>query len=190
MSRCLVICFLHRRWGLSPSHGPIAGSSFGADELSQTLQRLLPELHPVHGTYSIFEERGERARAESACIGMLALVAKRYDIYTHAQASGKLLQLQWEQLQEIVSWTDPNNEHVHAVLVLLAVRGLGKSKALISQVPEQEQNPEKAVLYLMDDQAHVVPSVEQLSIAALMSLNLVLQNVTMEDVFSGSRRPM
>ena len=96
-----------------------SGSISSMTALSQQLQQLLPELHPFYGTYSVFEEGLDRARAESACISMLALLANRYDIYTNAQSSGKLLHLQWEQLQEIVSWAEPTERHAHAVLVLL-----------------------------------------------------------------------
>jgi len=136
--------------------------ALGAEGLAQKLQRLLPEIHPTRGTYSVFEERAERGRAESACIGILALLTNRYDIYTYVQSANKLSHLQWEQLQEIVTWINPTDKHVRAVLVLLAMRGLGKSKALLSQIPEQDQRPERAVLYLMEEQQNVVPSVARL----------------------------
>ncbi|CAE7936522.1 eag [Symbiodinium sp. KB8] len=140
----------------------LTDGTLGAEGLPQKLHRLLPEIHPTRGTYSVFEEGAERGRAESACIGILALLANRYDIYTYVQSTNKLSDLQWEQLQEIVRWITPTEKHVRAVLVLLAIRGLGKSKGLLSQVPEEDKHPERAVLYLMEEQINVVPSVAKL----------------------------
>ncbi|CAE7740577.1 eag [Symbiodinium sp. CCMP2456] len=150
------------RFGVASLIVELTDGTLGAEGLSQKLQRLLPEIHPTRGTYRVFEEGAERGRAESACIGILALLANRYDIYTYVQSANKLSQLQWEQLQEIVRWIHPTEKHVRAVLVLLAMRGLGKSKAVLSQVPEQDQRPERAVLYLMEEQKNVVPSVAKL----------------------------
>lgn len=46
------------------------------------------------------------------------------------------------------------------VLVLLAIRALGKSKFVLCQVPSHNRRPESAVLYLVDYNSNVVPSIK------------------------------
>ena len=66
----------------------------------------------------------------------------------------------------IVGFT--SQEKIHAVLVLLAIRSLGKSKSVSSQVPKDERSPESVVLHLIDNFRNVVPSVQALSEDGLM----------------------
>ena len=54
------------------------------------------------------------------------------------------------------------------MLVLLAIRSLGKSKIVSNQVPKHERSPENVVLYLIDNYKNVVPSVQALSEEGLM----------------------
>ena len=56
-----------------------------------------------------------------------------------------------------------SEEKIHAVLVLLAIRSLGKSKAVASQIAITERSPEHVVLHLIDEYQNVVPSVTRLS---------------------------
>eukprot|EP00438_Fugacium_kawagutii_P023175 Skav200832 [mRNA] locus=scaffold3034:121137:125135:+ [translate_table: standard] len=83
----------------------------------------------------------------------------RYDIFTQPQAdSVKLLESQWLELQQIVSWIDPRqmeSQELDQVLrtcpaaqVLLAIRGLGKSKAVMQQISPELRRPERAVIHL------------------------------------------
>jgi len=138
-------------------------------EISEQLQTTLPEISPDHGPHVLFEQGLERDRAESSCICTLALVHNRYDIFTNVQPpSAKLLTSQWDQLQEIVSWIRPTKDKIHAVLVLLAIRSLGKSKSVTNQVPKGERSPESVVLHLIDNFKNVVPSVQALSDEGLM----------------------
>ena len=53
------------------------------------------------------------------------------------------------------------------MLVLLAIRPLGKSKAVASQCPQNERSPESVVLHLIEQFDNVVPSVQGLSAAGL-----------------------
>ena len=62
-----------------------------------------------------------------------------------------------------MQWIQPTTEKIHAVLVLLTIRSLGKSKAVASQVPSGERSPEQVVLHLIDEYRNVVPSVQRLS---------------------------
>ena len=56
-----------------------------------------------------------------------------------------------------------HKDQVHAVLVLLAIRSLGKSNNVAKQVPLDERVPEKVVLHLIDNYTNVIPSVRELS---------------------------
>jgi len=128
--------------------------------LAQNLQELLPELNPEFSPHIVFEQNAERDRAESSCISIMSLWKDRYEIFTQPQAPNvKLRPEQWQELQDLIKWIDPDLEQIHAVLVLLAIRGLGKSKSVLQQMPRHSRRPEKAVLHLMESQKNVVPSV-------------------------------
>lgn len=77
--------------------------------------------------------------------------------------SVKLLESQWLELQQIISWIEPEPEEVHAVLVLLAIRGLGKSKTVMQQLPAEMRRPERGVIHLSQSRQNVVPSIRWLS---------------------------
>eukprot|EP00435_Cladocopium_sp_Y103_P040768 s901_g11.t1 len=162
--------------------------------LPAQLQECLPELRPNNGPHAIFEQPLERDRAESSCICTLALIHNRYDIFTMPQPpSAKLLEKQWQILQTIITWVEPTydtclnlsfkmsgrfssqgqlsfrrrEEKIHAVLVLLAIRSLGKSKAVANQCPQNDRSPENVVLHLIEEYQNVVPSVQGLNAAGM-----------------------
>ncbi|CAE7313802.1 Cnga3, partial [Symbiodinium natans] len=135
-----------------------------AEGLPKKLETCIPELHPMKSPHILYEQAGERDRGTSSCISVLALVKNNYDIFTEPQGKNvKLKESQWEELQELVSWIEPDEEQLHAVLVLLAIRALGKSKAVLQQLPEESRRPERAVVHLLAWHENVVPSVRWLS---------------------------
>eukprot|EP00931_Biecheleriopsis_adriatica_P083836 TRINITY_DN5752_c0_g2_i2.p1 TRINITY_DN5752_c0_g2~~TRINITY_DN5752_c0_g2_i2.p1 ORF type:complete len:563 (-),score=118.46 TRINITY_DN5752_c0_g2_i2:173-1816(-) len=139
------------------------------EDLRKLLHKTISELHPEFGTHVQLEQPGEREKSESACLSLLALVMNNYDLYTKPQAqSSKLKSEQWDELQKICSWIDPSLEHIHACIVLLAIRSLGKSKAAVQQLPSEHQRPEAAVMYMMKEWKNVVPSVTKLSAHAFV----------------------
>eukprot|EP00439_Symbiodinium_sp_Y106_P044031 s753_g5.t1 len=74
---------------------------------------------------------------------------------------------QWKHLRELVTWVKPTPEQLQAVLVLLAIRGLGKSTVLMNQIRSSHGRPEQVVLYLIKNAKNVVPSTQGLSEKAL-----------------------
>jgi len=135
-----------------------------AEQLPHQLEKHIPELHPVWSPHAVFEQAGERERGSSSCISVLALVKNRYDIFTEPQGkNAKLKQSQWEELQELVTWIEPDAQQLQAVLVLLAIRALGKSKAALQQLPVESRRPERAVVHVMNGYENVVPSVRWLT---------------------------
>jgi len=140
------------------------GEKMETYKLIDDLQTILPELHSEHSPHVVFEQAAERERAESACISILALYKDRYDIFTQPQAPPvRMQEEQWIELQRLIAWIEPDHERIHAVLVLLAIRALGKSKAVLQQMPRPMRRPERAVLQLMESERNVVPSVLWLS---------------------------
>ncbi|CAK9081206.1 unnamed protein product [Durusdinium trenchii] len=154
-----------------------AGQSVELDEtLPAKLQdwwlsiELLPELSPEFSPHIVFEQNAERDRAESSCGSEapdpvetgLALSAwtlgtshlDRYDIFTKPQAPN--VKLRAESLGDAASGNGMNCRNwcdglkLGSSKVLLAVRGLGKSKSVLQQMPRHMRRPEKAVLFLME----------------------------------------
>lgn len=134
------------------------------DELPGVLQKLIPELNADAGTHVVFKQQGERERAESSCISLLALITGSYEIFTKPQApANRLRPEQWYQLRDIIRWIQPTHAQLHAVMILLSIRALGKSKELVNQLPKDKRRPERAVLYIMEYHKNVVPSADWLS---------------------------
>lgn len=134
------------------------------DELPGVLQKLIPELNEDAGTHVVFKQQGERERAESSCISLLSLITGSYEIFTKPQApANRLRREQWYQLRDIIRWIQPTHAQLHAVMILLSIRALGKSKELVNQLPKDKRRPERAVLYIMENHKNVVPSSDWLS---------------------------
>lgn len=134
------------------------------DELPGVLQKLIPELNADAGTHVVFKQQGERERAESSCISLLSLITGSYEIFTKPQApANRLRREQWYQLRDIIRWIQPTHAQLHAVMILLSIRALGKSKELVNQLPKDKRRPERAVLYIMENHKNVVPSSDWLS---------------------------
>merc|ERR1712130_240637 len=49
------------------------------------------------------------------------------------------------------------------MFVFLAIRGLGKVKAVVNSLPKEDRSPERAVLQIMTSMPNLVPSVAALS---------------------------
>ena len=163
------------------------------DRLAKDLEIFVPELHGQAGSHMVFEQAPERDRAVSSCISILALVHDRYDVFTEPQAPPvKLRPEQWQELRRIVSMIAPDLEQLQAVVVLLAIRGLGKSKTILSQVPKEMKRPERAVLHLMTDVQQVVPSVAWLTDAGRTSVTdalLVHETFNLAQMLQGENVP-
>jgi len=147
-----------------------------ADAMALKLQAVIPELNAQKGSHVVLKQPLERDRGESSCISVLALVAGKYDIFTKPQApAAKLRPEQWYQLRDIIRWIRPTEEQLHAVMVLLAIRALGKSKAIMNQLPKSQRRPERAVLYLMEFHENVVPSATRLDEDGLRRVRKALE---------------
>lgn len=159
------------------------GGFFEEDQtLASRIVSAIPELDKRYGPYILFDQEAERGRAESSCISLLALLGKHFeplaalDIFTSPQpARQKLLQRQWQELLEIVEWISPTQEQVHGVLVLLAIRGIVKAKAVTRQIPKPHRRPERAITFLMECCQQAVPSATHLSDKAMEVIKSALE---------------
>lgn len=132
-------------------------------EVAGSLSDSIPELMEKRGTHDVFGQAVEREKSESCCISLMALVVGSYQDYTEPQPpQARLSENQWNQLQELVQWTQPTASMIRAALVLLAIRALGKSKRILQQLPPNYHRPETAVIFLMRTYPDVVPSVKSL----------------------------
>ena len=152
------------------------------DSLPAQLEEYIPELHPDYSPHIVFEQAAERDRALSSCISILALVNNRYDMFTAPQGKNvKLTSSQWDELQGLIAWIEPSPQEVQAVLVLLAIRALGKSKLVQEQLPAASQRPERAVVHLLHNVQNIVPSVRWLN---ARSMNWVEEALITHELFN------
>eukprot|EP00930_Biecheleria_cincta_P034213 TRINITY_DN23661_c0_g1_i1.p1 TRINITY_DN23661_c0_g1~~TRINITY_DN23661_c0_g1_i1.p1 ORF type:complete len:1192 (-),score=165.37 TRINITY_DN23661_c0_g1_i1:274-3816(-) len=158
-----------------------SGFEMSQAALAETLQMLLPEIHPQHGTYMIFAQTMERERSESGCLSILNLVADQFEEFRSPQTADKLTQDQWHELRQILAWIQPDEQDVHAALVLLAIYLLGKCTRLVEQLPETERRAERAVLYILSKNSQVAPSVKSLP---QKGYELIYRAVQLHDQFN------
>jgi len=150
------------------------GNSFTSDQL----QEAFIELHPVHGLHTMYSQQAEQEKAVCACFSLAALMTDDYESFTEPQQeAAKLHHSQWQQLRDILKWADPTKDVLEAAFFLLAVRSLGKCRAVTRQLPREAQKPEEALLYILEHYPNVVPSFSRLTVAGqdLVCLAVELQ---------------
>eukprot|EP00933_Yihiella_yeosuensis_P030642 TRINITY_DN24254_c0_g1_i1.p1 TRINITY_DN24254_c0_g1~~TRINITY_DN24254_c0_g1_i1.p1 ORF type:complete len:483 (-),score=77.68 TRINITY_DN24254_c0_g1_i1:70-1350(-) len=97
---------------------------------------------------------------------MTWLLQDNYEKFTLQQTPDQKMSKEvWEGLQQFVRWTriKEKPELVHAAMVFIAIKGLGKAKQLVRQLPDSFAKPEVAVEYMLRRQTHMVPSTFNLS---------------------------
>lgn len=152
----------------------LQGQSFTAEQL----QEAFVELNPNYGLHTMYSFEQEHEKAVCACFCLAALVTDDYDSFTEPQQeTAKLHPSQWQELRNILKWADPTEDVLEAAFFLLAVRSLGKCRAVTRQLPREAQKPEEALLYILENYPNVVPSFARLSVAGqdLVCLAVELQ---------------
>eukprot|EP00931_Biecheleriopsis_adriatica_P036359 TRINITY_DN20949_c0_g1_i1.p1 TRINITY_DN20949_c0_g1~~TRINITY_DN20949_c0_g1_i1.p1 ORF type:complete len:1323 (-),score=258.84 TRINITY_DN20949_c0_g1_i1:57-3953(-) len=154
----------------------VLNQQIDASDFLPKLQESMPELHATNGAHALLSQAGELGKSESCCLSVMYLMTDNYEGFTSPQGEkGRLTHEQWNELQRLTRWTKTDAEKLQAVLVLLAIRSLGKSKRVIQQLPTSAQRPEEALLYLMRHQPNVVPSAMTLSDRAFALVEEVLE---------------
>ncbi|CAE8652401.1 unnamed protein product [Polarella glacialis] len=144
----------------------VSEDGLSSQQIADILEKLFPELDPEYGTHVCFFSSKERSRAIASMVSVIWLIKGRHDEFARPQSPvGRMSKEVWEKLQEFVLWTGiaSSSELLHTVLVFLAVKGLGKAKNLVQQLPAEYQAPEAAVIHMMKVRRNVMPSVSRLS---------------------------
>jgi len=141
----------------------------GAFDIEKDIADILPEvfgeLHPQHGIYQALKMEGERRRAIAAMVSVVHLIQNDYDAFTASQGVDSMTKDLWDVMQRFVEWIGLTKEIVHAILVFLAIRGIGKATPFLQAMPRDEQTPEVVVLTLLSDFQRKVPSCDPLTSA-------------------------
>merc|ERR1719235_2591191 len=91
---------------------------------------------------------------------MTCLLTNRYDIFTQPQEPDqRMSETMWAEMQGIVQWANLSLDAIHGILVYLVIRGSGKIKTLVQQLPlGPATTSEDAVLFMMDKLSVFLPS--------------------------------
>eukprot|EP00931_Biecheleriopsis_adriatica_P098367 TRINITY_DN7230_c0_g1_i4.p1 TRINITY_DN7230_c0_g1~~TRINITY_DN7230_c0_g1_i4.p1 ORF type:complete len:1171 (-),score=189.12 TRINITY_DN7230_c0_g1_i4:173-3412(-) len=137
--------------------------SMSSDELLEKLPMAFTELSEDNGCYTILELADERKRSLTAVMCAYWMLHDDYESFTQVQPeSSRMTKKLWAGWQEVVSWALTDNDVTHAMMVFLAIKGIGKAKVLSSSRPGAlKGSPEDNVLYYLDTaskQSSLVPS--------------------------------
>jgi len=135
-----------------------SGASSSQDDLVENLPMVFGELHPHLGIYHALKMEGERRRAIAAMASVVHLIQNDYESFCMSQGSDRITKDLWGAMQRFVEWVGITEESVHAILVFLAIRGIGKAKPFLQAMRRDEQTPEVVVLALLCDFPRKVPS--------------------------------
>jgi len=157
------------------------------------LPMAFPEIDGENGTYVQMREVGERKRVMMAMLSVLWLRGNAYDAFVSGQ-SVTMPQNLWRKWQKFVRWADLTRETCHALLVFLAIRGLGKiaNNAKFNREGQELNGEENAVLYIMDEMPEAVPSAQQLdadSIELLLETFKVYSRFNLAQMLQGENAP-
>eukprot|EP00931_Biecheleriopsis_adriatica_P057726 TRINITY_DN34267_c0_g1_i1.p1 TRINITY_DN34267_c0_g1~~TRINITY_DN34267_c0_g1_i1.p1 ORF type:complete len:1226 (+),score=202.09 TRINITY_DN34267_c0_g1_i1:54-3731(+) len=139
----------------------LAGKVQAEDQdVAKEFAKVFPELDREKGIYAQLKAHQESERSMSALICARLLLGNRYEGFVEKQPVNKRMSREvWDSLQEIVRWADMDETMVHGMFVFLAIREMGKVKALTKTLPRAARaSPESAVLSLMQMVPEVSPS--------------------------------
>jgi hypothetical protein len=149
------------------------------DWIIEEIHQITPEFDEEYGTYALATQADEAKRARCSMLSIIWLLTDRYDKFTEGQPEdNRLTKEQWEALRSLVLRVGSSQAKVGALLVFLAIRGIGKSKAVVNLLPEAHHTPEQAVLYIIRNGRRLVPSFYALSneMQALIKDSLVVHD--------------
>lgn len=128
-------------------------------DIVQALPSIFSELNMTTGVFAQLDQSQERNCGITSILSVIWLLTDQYQNFVaHQQAKDRLTLKQWSDLQQFVKWANLSLDQLVAALTFLAIRGLGKVSALTTQLPSDQQGPERAVLHLIDKAPNVVPS--------------------------------
>lgn len=139
----------------------ILSKELDASDVQQKLEVCFWELKP-DGVYLELKQEQELNNALNACSSLVYLLLGDYRAFTDCQGhASRVTKEQWQELQDIVRWVDASVDGAHAVLVLLACRGLEKVPLLRSEVPKCVKGG-RALLSIFERMEFLMPSIKGL----------------------------
>eukprot|EP00929_Paragymnodinium_shiwhaense_P072030 TRINITY_DN36570_c0_g5_i1.p1 TRINITY_DN36570_c0_g5~~TRINITY_DN36570_c0_g5_i1.p1 ORF type:complete len:1376 (+),score=284.18 TRINITY_DN36570_c0_g5_i1:53-4180(+) len=128
--------------------------------IKDEVENIFFELNPIEGTYSHFGEKEEQRRSVAAVLCFIMMHYGDYEAFTECQpAPLRMTPSLWDELMELYDWFAIDELTFNAVLVLLAIRGLGKSAILAKTMPPEQRSPEEVIISLMLHRPHMVASI-------------------------------
>merc|ERR1712032_33533 len=99
------------------------------NDLLEALPVAFGELDASSGIYAKVQHEDERKRSICAITCAFLLLHNRYESFVSGQSNeARMGDAQWGEWQRFATWCDLSQERVHAMVVFLAIRGLGKVK--------------------------------------------------------------
>jgi hypothetical protein len=148
----------------------------GSVMLKANVTQMFTELHETAGIYALVKQDDEWKRAVSSVQSALHLVENRYDLFTASQRQAtRMSKAQWDTWQTVVKWMDMTPDILHALLVLLVIRGIAKVKSFMAVVPVDYQSQEKMTQYVMAKMPFMLPSLAYLKEGMAKLISQVLE---------------
>lgn len=139
----------------------ILSKELDANDVPQKLEEYFWELKH-DGVYLELKQEQELNNALNACSSLVYLLMGDYRAFTDCQGhAARVTKEQWQELQDIVRWVDASVDGAHAVLVLLACKGLEKVPLLRSEVPKGVEGG-RALLTIFEKMEFLMPSIKGL----------------------------
>jgi len=139
-------------------------SQAGAQDILDALPRTFPELRDASGIYAQVEHMEECLRCKAAMMNIVFFARDRYDDFTGPQKLGtRMTRETWAKWQVFVGWVNLNEDMTHALLVFLAIRGVGKIKMFAKALGKDKGTPEMVVQHILENVPRMVPSCRHLS---------------------------
>lgn len=145
--------------------------------LVMQVEKHIPELDPVDGVYVNLEEEEERSRAVASIVSVLEILSDRHLDFIRPQSeASRMTSMAWSTLRGLLVFEPLELRVVHALVLLLAIRGLGKAKKFLQLCPVQSRcTPESAITYAIDFMQERLPSMKYLGPQMQPLLRTVLQ---------------
>eukprot|EP00928_Gymnodinium_smaydae_P081529 TRINITY_DN65034_c0_g1_i1.p1 TRINITY_DN65034_c0_g1~~TRINITY_DN65034_c0_g1_i1.p1 ORF type:complete len:1158 (+),score=208.02 TRINITY_DN65034_c0_g1_i1:109-3582(+) len=111
------------------------------------------------GVYARLDQVPEQKRSICAIYCVHMLLQNKYAAFTQSQPPHvKLSEQTWNELQKFVRWVDLSEGQFLAMMVFLAIRGIGKIQVVSNATPDECDTPEAVVRYAMFKMIHICPS--------------------------------
>jgi len=133
-------------------------------DLVQKLPNFITELDAAEGIYAQTNFLDERERAVSSILSLFWLEHGKYEHFVATQKNARRMSRElWNKYVEFMRWVDLDATMMRTLVVLLAIRGIGKVKEFATLLPLDQRSPEDVLLSLIHKAPRLLPSLAALS---------------------------